>query len=304
MAGNAGTSNSLSREEALLETWNHEMDLGKLPLDNLDAELADVKTTSLEDSEELDDLLGRVKSAAASLRYLRSKVRNLAVPEHIELEHDSSASQVTGVNNTQDPLVVEDGVFTWKTLQSIEMVTDVLDSLLKRVTAAESETSFQKERVIICEEEIRRLTAKIENLSLRFEEMKRMAHGNKTVLEETAEIIKRLVEDSRRDREKALENEEELRRVKAECESLRNYVNTSTNVVETLRSSAQQFHTIEAGLVAKSTQLEGEKAQKEVEVQKLMEENVKLSALLDKKEAQLLALNEQCKVMALNASNI
>lgn len=57
-------------------------------------------------------------------------------------------------------------------------------------------------------------------------------------------------------------------------------------------------------MVAKSTQLEGEKAQKEVQVQKLMEENMKLTTLLDKKEAQLLALNEQCKVMALNASNI
>lgn len=44
--------------------------------------------------------------------------------------------------------------------------------------------------------------------------------------------------------------------------------------------------------------------QKEVEIQKLMKENVKLSALLDKKEAQLLAMNEQCKVMALSASNI
>lgn len=44
--------------------------------------------------------------------------------------------------------------------------------------------------------------------------------------------------------------------------------------------------------------------QKEAEVQKLMEENVRLSALLDKKEAQLLALNEQCKVMALSASDM
>lgn len=63
-------------------------------------------------------------------------------------------------------------------------------------------------------------------------------------------------------------------------------------------------YSCEIRLVAKSTQLEGEKAQKEIEVQKLMDENVKLAALLDKKEAQLLALNEQCKVMALNASNI
>ena len=44
--------------------------------------------------------------------------------------------------------------------------------------------------------------------------------------------------------------------------------------------------------------------QKETEVQKLMEENVKLSALLDKKEAQILALNEQCKVMALSSSKM
>lgn len=44
--------------------------------------------------------------------------------------------------------------------------------------------------------------------------------------------------------------------------------------------------------------------QKETEVHKLMEENMRLTTLLDKKEAQLLAMNEQCKVMALSASNI
>lgn len=56
-------------------------------------------------------------------------------------------------------------------------------------------------------------------------------------------------------------------------------------------------------LVLKTTQLESEKMQKETEVQKLMDENVRLSALLDKKEAQLLAMNEQCKVMALSAAS-
>lgn len=80
------------------------------------------------------------------------------------------------------------------------------------------------------------------------------------------------------------------------------------NVVLSVRvyiHTYQQFP-IDVGnrLVAKTTQLESEKAQKETEVQKLMEENVRLSSLLDKKEAQLLAMNEQCKVMALNASNI
>ncbi|CAL5337377.1 unnamed protein product [Camellia sinensis] len=49
-------------------------------------------------------------------------------------------------------------------------------------------------------------------------------------------------------------------------------------------------------LVEKTTQLNSEKMQKETEVQKLMEENVRLTALHDKKEAQLLAMNEQCKL--------
>lgn len=278
-------------------------------------------------------LLDRVKSAAASLHYLRSKAL-LAVPdllaheslgaEQLTLEDDGSVSEVAkdiitlltfhspGEEDTfpgtseknQDSLVIRDGACTLKMIQFIQMVADVLESLLRRVTAAESEASFHKERVIIGEEEIRRKTVEIEHLLSSVDGMKQIVLGNKGVLNKTMEIIKTLVEASRRDREEAVEKEEELRRVKTEFESLRNYVNTSTNAVETLRSSERQFKTIEARLVAKSAQLEGEKAQKEVEIQKLMEENVKLTALLDKKEAQILALNEQCKFMALNASNI
>jgi len=56
-------------------------------------------------------------------------------------------------------------------------------------------------------------------------------------------------------------------------------------------------------LVGKTNQLETEKAQKEAEVQKVMEENVRLRAMLDKKEAQLQAMSEQCKFMALNHHN-
>lgn len=57
-------------------------------------------------------------------------------------------------------------------------------------------------------------------------------------------------------------------------------------------------------LVAETTHLENEKVKKEAEVQKLIEENVRLRTLLDKKEAQLLAMNEQCKWMALNSPGI
>lgn len=57
-------------------------------------------------------------------------------------------------------------------------------------------------------------------------------------------------------------------------------------------------------LIAKTTRLEAEKVQKEAEVQNLMEENVRLTAMLDKKEAQLLAMNEQMKFMALNSPGL
>ncbi|CAB81519.1 hypothetical protein [Arabidopsis thaliana] len=221
--------------------------------------------------KELKVLLDRVKSAATSLSYLRSKARILAVPglslgaQQLQLKDDTT---LAGTNKNKDSLVIEDGVYTLNTLQSIEMViTDALESLLRRVTAAESETCSHKEKVIICEEEITRKTVQIQNLSLRLEQTERI--------------------------------------VMTECESLKNALTASNNVLDTLLSSSRRhFQTIEARLVAKSTQLEGEKAQKEVQVQKLMEENMKLTTLLDKKEAQLLALNEQCKVMALNASNI
>lgn len=57
-------------------------------------------------------------------------------------------------------------------------------------------------------------------------------------------------------------------------------------------------------LVAETAHLENEKSQKEAEVQKLIEENVRLRALLDNKESQLLAMNEQYKWMLLNNPGI
>lgn len=56
-------------------------------------------------------------------------------------------------------------------------------------------------------------------------------------------------------------------------------------------------------MMTKNSQLENEKAQKEAEAQKLFEENVRLRAQLDQKEAQLVAMNEQFKFMALNDPN-
>jgi len=70
-------------------------------------------------------------------------------------------------------------------------------------------------------------------------------------------------------------------------------------VMEELESEKAQ----KEAQVQKVMKLESEKAQKEVQVQKVMEENVRLHAMLDKKEAQLQAMSEQCKLMALNHHN-
>ncbi|CAH8272763.1 unnamed protein product [Arabidopsis lyrata] len=292
---NASAQEFLNREAT--EIWKSELESRRLQVDSLEAELVDVNAYlefgSEEDArKELGVLSGRIELKGLNL-----------------LEKDGGSSS-EGERNTRryhGSLGVEDGAYTNEMLQSIEMVTDVLESLVRRVTAAESETAVQKEKALLGEEEISRKTVQIENLSSKLEEMERFAHGTNSVLNEMRERIEELVEETMRQREKAKENEEELWRVKREFESLKSYVSTFTNVRETLLSSERQFKTIEElfeRLVTKTTQLEGEKAQKEVEVQKLMEENVKLTALLDKKEAQLLALNEQCKVMALSASNI
>ncbi|CAH8338777.1 unnamed protein product [Eruca vesicaria subsp. sativa] len=316
---NASAQESLTWEDS--EICKSELESRQVQVDSLEAELLDVKAYlefgSEEDArKELGVLSGRVRTTAIMLRYLRSKATVLAIPdiahltcsvEQMGLERLDFLDKEGGSSSCGGSLGIEDGVYTSEMLQCIEMVTNVLESLVKRVTAAESETAVQKEMVLLGEEELNRKTVQIENLAVKLQEMERFAHGTNSVLSEMRERIEELVEETMRQREKAVENEEELCRVKREFESLKSYVSTFTNVRETLVSSERQFKTIQElfeRLVSKTTQLEGEKAQKEVEVQKLMEENVKLTVLLDKKEAQLLALNEQCKVMALSASNI
>ncbi|EPS57941.1 hypothetical protein M569_16876, partial [Genlisea aurea] len=138
----------------------------------------------------------------------------------------------------------------------------------------------------------------------KFEEMEQFAVVTNSILNEMRQRVEDLVEETTRQRQRAAENEEELSRVKRDFESLKSYVNTLISVRETLLSSEKQFQTIEKHferLVAKASELEKEKMQKEAEVQRLVSENVRLSALLDKKEAQLVAMNEQCKVMALSS---
>ncbi|GLT44587.1 hypothetical protein SLA2020_184730 [Shorea laevis] len=340
--GDINLSSLQSQLSETHETWKQEMERSQSQVDVLQDKIMEVKSSiqgsEEESKKELEVLWRRVKAAAILMTYLKSKARAMAIPD---LAHMSCAiKQLEGVglvdkNGTplsdwsrtvdfssfdspdeetwmrisrdRGSLDEQDGAYVVELLKSVKMVTDVMEVLVKRVIMAESETAIEKEKVTSGQEEIKRKAIQIENMSLKLEEMERFALGTNGILNEMRQRVEDLVEETSRQRQRAVENEQELTRVKRDFESLKSYVSSLISVRETLLSSEKQFQTIEIlfeRLVAKTTQLEGEKVQKETEVQKLMEENVRLTALLDKKEAQLLAMTEQCKVMALSASNI
>ncbi|XP_059438747.1 uncharacterized protein LOC132171449 isoform X2 [Corylus avellana] len=324
------------------EVWKQEMERSQSQVDVLQEKLLEVKACmqgSDEDAkQELEVLWRRVKTTATLLSYLKSKAQIMAIPHlahtscgikqlegvgfvdkkgtplsgwsrNIDLSSFDGPDEETwlGISRQHVSQDEQDAAYTGELLKSVQIVTDVMEALVKRVILAESETAIEKEKVTVGQEEIQKKSTQIENMSLKLEEMERFALGTNCILNEMRQRVEDLVDETSRQRQRAAENELELCRVKRDFESLKSYVSSLITVRETLLSSEKQFQTIERlfeRLVAKTTQLEGEKTQKEVEVQKLMEENVRLSALLDKKEAQLLAMNEQCKVMALSASNI
>lgn len=324
------------------ETWKQEIERSNLQVDVLQIELTEAEAcyqgSDGDAKKELEVLWRRVKTASTMLTYLKSKARLMAVPHlahtscgikqldgvgfvdkngvpisgwsgNVDLSSfdDTDGESWMGISHQHGSLDEHDTAYIGELLESVQMVADVMEVLVKRVLLAESETAIEKEKVSTSQEEIKRKSTQLENMSMKLEEMELFAMNTNSILNEMRQRVEDLVEETNRQRERAAENEEELSRVKGEFESLKSYVSGLITVRETLLSSEKQFRTIERlfeKLVAKTTQLEGEKMQKEAEVQKLMEENVRLSALLDKKEAQLLALNEQCKVMALSASNM
>ncbi|KAL1536832.1 hypothetical protein AAHA92_29416 [Salvia divinorum] len=297
-----------------------------------------IQGSEVDAKKELKVLWHRVKTSATLLTYLKSKARIMAVPHlahtscgikqleggglvdkngvplsgwsrNVDTSFFDHADEETwtALSSQDGALDEQDGVYISEVLKSVQMVTDVMETLVKRAIMAEYETVTEKEKVTVGQEEIKKKAFQIDNMSLKLEEMEQFAMGTNNILNEMRQRVEDLVEETSRQRQRAAENEQELCRVKQEFESLKSYVSTLISARETLLSSEKQFQAIEKHferLVAKTSQLESEKMQKEVEVQKLMEDNVRLSALLDKKEAQLVAMNEQCKVMALNASNI
>lgn len=322
-------------------TWKQDLEHHQSQVDTLQQKLMEVKvciqSSENDAKKELELLWRRVKTTATLLTYLKSKARLMAVPhlaytscgikqqeglgfidrhgiplsdwsKDVDLSNFESADEenlMTSSAKLGSVLDANDGAYIGYILKSVHMVSDVMETLVKRVIMAETEAATEKGKVNLGLEEIERKTLQIENMSAKVVEMEKFALGTNGILNEMRLKVEEMVEETSRQRQRAAENEQELSRVRQDFESLRSYVSSLISVRETLLSSEKQFQTMEKlfdRLLAKTAHLEGEKLQKEAEVQKLMEENVRLTALLDKKEAQLLAMNEQCKFMALNNS--
>lgn len=299
-------------------------------LATLQAKLAIIKTSihaSERNAKDFEVLQQRVKDTANLLNFLKSKVAVVPIPQLVHSlvshqegvgldDHDGTlqstlSEDAARTSNESSCLGIykrgsfdkHDGCFIGEILKSIHMITDLVEVLVKMVVMAETEISIEKEKVTLGQEELKKKVRQIESMSAKVEEMERFAVGTNCLLNEMQQKVEDMVLETSRQRQRAAENEQELSRVKQDFESLRSYVSSLISVREMILSS-ENHQTSEMQferLVTLAAQLEGEKVKKESEVQKLMAENIRLTSMLDKKEAQLLAMNEQCKVMALNS---
>ncbi|CAN6563313.1 unnamed protein product [Malus baccata var. baccata] len=262
------------------EPWKQEIEQRQSQVDVLQTKLMEVKLCiegSEEDSKkELEVLWRRVKTTATVLTYLKSKARVMAVPHlahtscgikqlegvglvdkngtplsgwsrNVDLtSFDSLDEEIwVGISNQHDPLDEQDAAYIGELLKSVQMVTDVMEALVKRVLLAESETAIEKEKVTFGQEEIKKKSVQIENMTVKLEEMELFALGTNGILNEMRQRVEDLVEETTRQRLRAAENEQELCRVKRDFESLKSYVSSLITVRETLLSSEKQFQTIE-----------------------------------------------------------
>lgn len=278
MAGEEEALNSLLTETQT--DWEEDLERGHSQVDVLQEKLGDVTSCILESGKdakkELELLWRRVKTTTTLLTYLESKARIMTIP-HLALSScgikqsdvegfiDKSGTPMSNwsgnvklsnfdsrevetliaINSQQGILDEQDGSYMEEILNSVQTVTDVMESLVKRVLVAESESSNAKQKASLGQQEIKKKAIQIETMSEKLDEMDRFATGTNCILNEMRQRVEDLVEETSRQRQRAAENEQELTRVKQDFESLKSYVSSLISVRETLVSSEKQFQTIE-----------------------------------------------------------
>lgn len=271
--GMSGLKSQLSQSD---ETWKEGMERSQSQVDVLQEKLTEIKGSEEDSKKELEVLWRRVKTTSTLLTYLKSKARIMAIPHlahtscgikkldgvglvdkdgiplsgwsrNVDLSSFDGEDEESwiGISREHGSLDEQDAVYIGELLNSVQMVTDVMEALVKRVLLAESETTIEKEKVSSGQEEIMRKSVQLENMSIKLEEMERFALGTNGILNDMRQRVADLVEETTRQRQRAAENEEELCRVKQEFVSLKSYVSSLITVRETLLSSEKQFQTIE-----------------------------------------------------------
>lgn len=260
--------------------WKQEMGRSQSQVDILQAKVMEVKAcvqgSEEEAKKELEVLWRRVKATATLLTYLKSRARIMAVPhlahascgikqlegagfvdkngtplsgwsKNVDLSSLDSSDEETWVRiaNHHGFVDTQDAAYISEILKSVQMVTDVMEILLKRVIIAEAETAIEKEKVTLGQDEVKKKTIQIESMSSKLDEMERFAVGTNSILSDMRQRVDDLVEETCRQRQRAADNEQELCRVKQDFESLKSYVSSLISVRETLLSSEKQFQTIE-----------------------------------------------------------
>ncbi|XP_078448314.1 polyamine-modulated factor 1-binding protein [Wolffia australiana] len=317
--------------------WEQELEQDDSKIESWQETLQEMKTSILRSQDiakdELDFLWKRVRTTATLLTFLKSEACITAVPQRSQIsrpddvitstdEHGTTSGHWSdtvelasvGKSNGELPMGTDevgtadtnDGAYINQIFKSVQLVKDVMESLATRVLMAETKVAIEKEKVSAGKEEIRKKSVQIKIMSAKVQEMENFAHGTNNILNEMRQKVEDMVEETSRQRLRAAENERELCRVKQDFESLKTYVCGLIGVREALAPPDQALSTENflGTLIDRATRLQSEKVEKEAEVQGLLAENVRLNALLDKKEAQLLALSEQCKFMALREPNI
>lgn len=255
--------------------WKQEMERSQSQVDALQEKLTEVKVciqgSDAVSKKELSVLWRRVKTSATLLTYLKSKARIMAVPnlahtscgikqlegvglvdkngiplsrwsKNVDISSFESSYEEawTALSSQEGCLDEQDGVYISELLKSVQMVTDVMESLVKRVIMAECDTAVEKEKVTVGQEEIKKKAVQIETMSVKLEEMEQFALGTNSILNEMRQRVEDLVDETSRQRQRAAENEQELCRVKQDFETLKSYVSTLLSVRETLLSSEKQ----------------------------------------------------------------
>ncbi|XVF07186.1 hypothetical protein REPUB_Repub06bG0116900 [Reevesia pubescens] len=137
-----------------------------------------------------------------------------------------------GISRQQGSLDEQDGAYIGELINSVQMVMDVMEVLVervimaesetakkhglelvdnkvlvKRVIMAESETAIEKEKVALGQEDIKKKSVHIKNMSIKLEEMERFALGTNSILNEMRQRVEDLVEETSRQRQRTVENE-------------------------------------------------------------------------------------------------